>query len=1060
VLGSGYLQRSDVYEVSPASETDDPGNRTFTPQMDPWDTATDSPAGFTGTSKPTVAHPNGVAVTGTGGRAIQRAVEAAYNASGNQHTIPKLVVIYPNTAPNYAPHNAFAAYFENVVLHSNVRLQGVGTGSINYTNNVVNGTNIDASQFWSATQVVPLGTNQQDADGSYSDGWRTFANGLTNAGTTTELPEGEGVLAIAERTDQYDNRTRAFKPGVDGVLLTGGDQQGNPGNVNTAPGAVLDGVPGPTPPGPAQGGAVMVDQYVTGFAINNNVVQANGGTYGTIRIGTPDLPAAQGQQIFQNHNDRLVVANNRIVGNGGTNLAGALGIFQGTDNYTVSGNDFCGNFSAEYGGAISHYGSSPGGKILHNRIYYNQGYDEGGGVFIAGELPANNTKWVKGAGDDVATGAAATHGVTVDGNLIVANQSNDDGGGLRFLMAGSSPMQVQNNIIANNVSSHEGGGVALDDTSNVTFVNNTVVKNITTATASTNAALADGVKPANPAGLSTARNGSVFQGSLPSGAANWSKPKMLNNVFLDNRAGWAQLPTTQSFNQSALHGIGEAGDVDTNNVPVPIQRWDVGIAGGSTGLHNDGGSAFLFDGATNTTNTRAGGNLVHVDGAPVAYQGSPNVAPNTDGTATYGFVNPVDFVVDSLMWRNNTNVSFPTIVALMVPVNLLADYHIKSASPAFNSGSANGVLANPTVTVNAPSSDIDSQPRPALNAYDRGADEIQGKTVNLLVTNTDGVSQVNQNAAVTYTIKVSNSGPDDLVGATIADPQSTPVFNGTVGSWLCTGSAGATCAAGGGTGSISGLGITVPSGGSVTLTVPATVGITRASVVNTATVTVPGDTAASITSNTSATDTDTVFVPKPTLAVLDNFNRGNSATLGTNWSLGNNGGVSVNSNQATEANTIGFGSGGTAYWNAANVVFGASQGAAFIASGGTINGDSLILKASGIKTGGVYPRFIRVQYSGGTVSVGYTTNGGTNFVSATTNGVTLNTNDILTAVANADGSVDVWTTSGATTTYVGNFSTTAATGFTGTGQIGFTLPFSVPILQPPARVDNFAGGNV
>ena len=82
-------------------------------------------------------------------------------------------------------------------------------------------------------------------------------------------------------------------------------------------------------------------------------------------------------------------------------------------------------------------------------------------------------------------------------NLIQANLADDDGGGLRFLMAGNFPMNVYNNMIVNNVSTHEGGGVALDDAPNVRFYNNTVMKNITTATAITSNG-----SPA-PAGLST-----------------------------------------------------------------------------------------------------------------------------------------------------------------------------------------------------------------------------------------------------------------------------------------------------------------------------------------------------------------------------------------------------------------------------------------------------------------------------------------------------------------------------------------------------------------------------
>ena len=52
-------------------------------------------------------------------------------------------------------------------------------------------------------------------------------------------------------------------------------------------------------------------------------------------------------------------------------------------------------------------------------------------------------------------------------------------------MAGNFPMNVVNNIIANNISTHEGGGIAIDDAPNVRIVNDTIVKNITTATAVT-----------------------------------------------------------------------------------------------------------------------------------------------------------------------------------------------------------------------------------------------------------------------------------------------------------------------------------------------------------------------------------------------------------------------------------------------------------------------------------------------------------------------------------------------------------------------------------------------
>ena len=854
--GSGnstYLRRTDVYEVSPTPVNDNAGARTFTPQNDAWDTITDTPAGFSGTSK------TGQSVSS--GRAIQRAVEAArQSAGGGNNARPKLVVIYPNTAPNYAAHNAFAAYFENVVLHSRVMLQGVGPGGATSPNNVVPGSNIDASQFWSATQVVPPGGNQDTADGSYSDDWRTFTAALPRTGTgPAEIPEGEGVLAIAESQTQWGGTNApsvAFRPGVDGLLLTGGDQQGNPGNINTAPGAIGDTTTAPTNPGPAQGGAVMADQFIRDFNITNNQIQSNGGTYGTVRIGTPDLPGSTAA-AQSNHNDRLNVANNRIVANGGTNLAGALGLFSGADNYSVAGNDFCGNFSAEYGGAISHYGFSNNGKIIRNRIYYNQGYDEGGGIMVAGALPANNNQLSPGAG-----------AVTIDGNTLISNQSNDDGGGIRFLMAGNFPQLVENNIIANNLSTHEGGGVALDDAPNVTLVNNTIVKNITTATAATNGAVGD-VRQANPAGVSTTGNSALLQITLPSGSPNWSRPKMLNNIFADNRAGWAELPTTVNFNQSAIHGIGDPADV-VGTTPTPVQRWDVGVSS-TAGLVPAPGSAAGFAATASQNTTNATSALTNSSGG-YSFIGTDNIAPGIDGTvaapAGVGFVNPQDFVVDSLMWRNNTNTSFPVIVAHMVPINLLADYHLQTtASTAFavNAGSATGAGAI------APNHDIDGQGRPS-GAFERGADELfVPNNVDLAISKTDGVTTVNQGAAVTYTVVVTNTGPNDATNAQVTDTIPAELQNAT---WTCATTAAATCGgASNGTGNVSRV-VNVPVGASVTFTIQTAVrSNATGSVANTATVTKGAADSEPNTANNAATDTDTIHAFGGDLTITKSANK-------------------------------------------------------------------------------------------------------------------------------------------------------------------------------------------
>ena len=146
-------------------------------------------------------------------------------------------------------------------------------------------------------------------------------------------------------------------------------------------------------------------------------------------------------------------------------------------------------------------------------------------------------------------------------NLIQANLANDDGGGVRFLMAGNYPMSVFNNFIVNNVSTHEGGGIGINDAPNVRVYNNTIMKNITTATAVTSNG-----SPA-PAGLSTSMNSVLLQATLPGGASSFSDPLLFNNIFWDNRAG--------SSSGGAVIGLGAAGDL------APIEYWDLGVADGT-----------------------------------------------------------------------------------------------------------------------------------------------------------------------------------------------------------------------------------------------------------------------------------------------------------------------------------------------------------------------------------------------------------------------------------------------------------------------------------------------
>src|SRR2546425_912847 len=155
-----------------------------------------------------------------------------------------------------------------------------------------------------------------------------------------------------------------------------------------------------------------------------------------------------------------------------------------------------------------HAGVTFNGTIANNWILFNQSVNptlptNGGGLTIAG---ANNDRVLPnglecGSVVDVdcppGIGDGIGQGLVVNANLIMGNSAESgSGGGLRLQQLNGSEVgtffafpgqwygvTVTNNIIANNVAGWDGGGVSMQDALKVTFVNNTVVSNDTTASA-------------------------------------------------------------------------------------------------------------------------------------------------------------------------------------------------------------------------------------------------------------------------------------------------------------------------------------------------------------------------------------------------------------------------------------------------------------------------------------------------------------------------------------------------------------------------------------------------
>ena len=127
-------------------------------------------------------------------------------------------------------------------------------------------------------------------------------------------------------------------------------------------------------------------------------------------------------------------------------------------------------------------------------------------------------------------------------------------------------------------------------------------------------------------------------------------------------------------------------------------------------------------------------------------------------------------------------------------------------------------------------------------------------SADLTVTKSDGLATATPGEGLTYTIVVGNSGPDDVVGATVIDAFPTGVTGVT---WTCAAAGGASCSATG-SGDI-GDTVSLPVGGTATYTAATTVdpGATG-TLSNTATVAPPAGVSDPDPSDNSATDTTTV----------------------------------------------------------------------------------------------------------------------------------------------------------------------------------------------------------
>lgn len=624
---------------------------------------------------------------------IQTAIDGA--AAGS------LILIEPGT------------YRENVILHKEVKLQGFGPGG------AVGAGALEAADFACAQPEPCPPVNLPGEEpfthipGSVIDGrffefspgrraaWNAeLAGPATPYGGPATVPSGAAITVVAD-VDEFGAEDGANNLPPDAV----------------ADSAQIDGLGITAGRGFASGG-VYVHAFARNLVISNNILEANQGTHGgAISVGQPKGLGG----LNQSQNDDVRIHHNRIIRNGGVSYAGGVGIFAGAEDYVFANNDVCGNFSAEYGGGMSHWGISARAQIRDNLFTFNDAVDEGGGVMIGGDEsnpPVNCT------GDACNLGRGSGW-VTFERNLVQANLSNDDGGGVRVLNPLNDRVDIVNNFIVNNVATDHGGGVSLDNASNVRIVNNTVAGNASTHTAEDSI-----LGQSHVAGISADLHSPGFAAN---DGSTFSDPVLYNNILFDNLAYF--------------------WDAGTGTL-VADAMIDLEVVSGAPGQCLSPYYTFLSN--ADSSRVVAGDGTFTSCGAGVLQGNIVADADTVPGTILPGFILPlvaseVGITVELSRFAVDTLIPF-----FMRPEGTFVgftDYHLNFAGMAVEAGtngpvgSSGGVVTTGVPTswpgfVGAPRDDIDLEVRPLEMTTEMGGDETSsvGPIALYFSTNTSGAN--------------------------------------------------------------------------------------------------------------------------------------------------------------------------------------------------------------------------------------------------------------------------------------------------------------------------------